>query len=98
MKYLNLYTYLQVITPPIFYKLFFPKLIMALFDPTAQLGISVWWLLVITIWETVWTALAMWRAARKKHLIWFIVFLIVSLLAVPEIIYLLVTNTKKRKK
>jgi hypothetical protein len=71
---------------------------MAFFDPTAQLGISIWWILIITIWETVWTALAMWRSARRNHLVWFVVFLIVNLLAIPEIIYLFVTNDKKRKK
>ena len=62
------------------------------------LGISVWLLIVISIWEAIWTGLAMWRSAKNNHVIWFVVFLLVNLLAIPEIIYLIVTSKKHRKK
>ena len=68
------------------------------YDPTSLLGISIWWLLLITVWETIWTGLAMWRSAKNKHIVWFIIFLIVNILGIPEIIYLVVTRNKKKRK
>lgn len=70
---------------------------MALIDPVStQLGIAVWLIIIISIWEVIWTGIAMWRAAQRRHLVWFIVFLIVNLFGIPEIIYLIVTSKKKR--
>jgi hypothetical protein len=58
-----------------------------------------WWvLLIVTVWQIPWKGFAMWKAARRKHLIWFVVFLVVNLLAVPEIIYLVITRKTKDKK
>jgi hypothetical protein len=58
-----------------------------------------WWiLLIIAVWQIPWKGFAMWKAARRKHLVWFVVFLIVNLLAVPEIIYLVITRKTKDKK
>jgi len=70
---------------------------MAFIDPVSQLGIPLWLILVISVWETVWTGFAMWRAAKLRHVAWFVVFLLLNLLAIPEIIYLAVTRNKKRK-
>ncbi len=58
---------------------------------------------IIIIWEIIWTGLAMWKAAKKNHLTWFICFLIISFFAIPEIVYLTVykdreSEIKKRKK
>jgi methionyl-tRNA synthetase len=49
-------------------------------------------LYVFLAWTLVWKGLAMWRAAKKGDKAWFIVFLIVNLLGIPEIIYLIVTK------
>ncbi|MCX6749392.1 MAG: DUF5652 family protein [Candidatus Pacearchaeota archaeon] len=64
----------------------------------AQLGIPLSTIIVISIWEANWTAIAMWKSARNNHLVWFIVFLIVNLIGIPEIIYLIVTRKKKNKR
>ena len=50
---------------------------------------------VISVWEAVWTGLAMWKAAKKNHKWWFILFFVLSLLAIPEIIYLIVNRKKE---
>ncbi len=47
------------------------------------------WMILLSLWELPWKGVAMWRAAQNKHLIWFIVFLLVHLFAIPEIVYLL---------
>jgi len=52
-------------------------------------------LYALLVWSLVWKGLAMWRAAKRNDKIWYIVFLIVNLLGIPEIIYLIVTNKKK---
>lgn len=65
---------------------------------TSQLGIPVGLFVVITIWEAVWTGIAMWKSARRKHLVWFIVFFLVNLLAIPEILYIFVFSKMKKKK
>ena len=62
----------------------------------SQLGIPLWVIISITIWEGAWTAIAMWKAAKNNHLIWFVVFFLVNLLAIPEIIYLVVTRKQAR--
>ncbi len=65
---------------------------------TSQLGIPVGLFVVITIWEAVWTGIAMWKSARRKHLVWFIVFFLVNLIAIPEILYNFVFSKMKKKK
>ena len=35
----------------------------------AQLGVSLWLLVVIFIWSAVWKLMALWKSARKEHLI-----------------------------
>ena len=64
----------------------------------SQLGIAIWLLVIILIWEMIWTGIAMWKSARRKHLVWFIVFFLVNLLAIPEILYIFVFSKMKKKK
>ncbi|UCD04329.1 MAG: hypothetical protein JSW73_01675 [Candidatus Woesearchaeota archaeon] len=51
----------------------------------------VYFLLVIAIilaWTLFWKAFALWYSARNNDKIWFIIFIIVNILGIPEIIYL----------
>ncbi len=68
----------------------------------SQLGIPMWTMLLIlllfVVWEAVWTIIAMWRAAKNNHLVWFIIFLVVNLFAIPEIIYIILTRKKNSEK
>ena len=45
-------------------------------------------LFALMLWSLVWKGLALWRAASRKELAWFIVFLIVNTAGILEIIYL----------
>lgn len=45
-------------------------------------------LLVLLAWTLPWKGVAMWKAARKEHKIWFIVFLLVNTIAILEILYI----------
>ena len=39
-------------------------------------------------WTLPWKGVALWKSARNKHLVWFIVMLILNTLAILEIIYI----------
>ena len=44
----------------------------------------------VLIWSLTWKGLALWKAARKEHKIWFVVLLVVNTLGLLEILYLYV--------
>jgi len=46
-------------------------------------------LIVLIIWETTWKGIALWKAGRNNHLIWFIFIFIFNTLGILPIIYLL---------
>lgn len=45
-------------------------------------------LALIMLWVLPWKGVALWKAARLYHKWWFIVFLVVNALAIPEILYI----------
>ena len=45
-------------------------------------------LLALIAWEAYWTYKACWLAAQPNEKGWFIVFLLVNLLGIPEMVYL----------
>ncbi len=46
-------------------------------------------------WSMVWKGMALWRAGRNGHLIWFIVMLIVNTLGILEMVYIFAFSQKK---
>lgn len=66
----------------------------------SQLGVSLWVLAVILIWSSIWKLLAFWKSARRKHVVWFIVFALVNTIGILEILYIYVFSdmTKKVKR
>lgn len=68
----------------------------------AQLGISVELLsvliVIITIWSLVWKGLALWKSARKNHLVWFVVMLVVNTIGILEILYIFVFSEMGKNK
>jgi len=61
-----------------------------------ELGLDVFqrlaWLWVVVplavVWTMVWKGIALWRAGRNGHLVWFIVIFIINTLGILEIIYI----------
>jgi len=62
-----------------------------------ELSTNFSWLILVVMWTLPWKGVALWRAARNKHLIWFIVMLVVNSLAIVEIIYIFFFSKKKEK-
>jgi hypothetical protein len=45
---------------------------------------------IILVWTLVWKGLALWKSARRKSPIWFIIFLVVNTVGILEILYIFV--------
>jgi len=73
-----------------------------------SLGIPVYLLILILIWSLIWKGIALWKAARKNNLFWFILILLINTIGILEILYVFVFSEmdlmkknfakKKRKK
>ena len=59
-------------------------------DTAGSLGISLWLLIVILIWSLFWKLLALWKSARKGHVVWFIVIAIFNTIGILDILYIYV--------
>ena len=55
-------------------------------------------IIILIIWSSVWKGVALWKAARKNSLVWFIVLLVVNTLGILEILYIFVFSKLKQKK
>lgn len=57
------------------------------------------WLLIslAVVWSTVWKGLALWRASRNGHLIWFIALFTFNTLGILPIIYIFAFSQKRGK-
>jgi hypothetical protein len=64
----------------------------------SPIGTPLWLTIIIivaAVWTIPWKGVALWKAARNGHLVWFIVLLIVNTLAILEIIYIFGFSKKK---
>ncbi len=46
-------------------------------------------IVLLALWELGWTGVACWHAARKNDKNWYIFFCLITLLGIPEIIYVI---------
>ena len=53
--------------------------------------------IAITLWSIVWKLIALWYAAKNKHLTMFIVIGVLNTLGIVEIVYLLWLHFKNKK-
>lgn len=65
---------------------------------TTLLGISLPLLIAIIIWSAIWKGIALWKAARKNQLVWFIVLLVVNTIGILEILYIYIFSEIGKKK
>jgi hypothetical protein len=52
---------------------------------------------VLAIWELVWKFIALWKAAKNNHLVWFICIVVINTAGILPIIYLLLSQKKKEE-
>jgi len=51
---------------------------------------NVWLIALLMLWSMVWKGWALWIAARKNSLAWFIILLIFNTLGILEILYIFI--------
>jgi hypothetical protein len=51
-------------------------------------------IIVLAIWDTVWKLIAMWKAARKNHMVWYICIFIFNTIGILPIVYILIQKKK----
>jgi len=52
--------------------------------------------ILAVIWTIPWKGLALWKAAKKGDLVWFIVLLVINTLGILEIIYIFIFSREKK--
>ena len=55
-----------------------------------QLGMSIGLFILVLVWCVAWKLIALWHAARKNHLTWFIVLAIFNTVGILPILYLFI--------
>ncbi len=63
----------------------------------AELGISLWIVVIAVIWSGVWKLLALWKSARKGSIIWFVCLAIINTLGILEILYIFLFSEMQKK-
>jgi hypothetical protein len=53
------------------------------------------WLIPVIIWDVIWKLIAMWKAARNHHIVWFILLAVLNTVGILPIIYILIYRRKK---
>jgi hypothetical protein len=58
---------------------------------------GIFWLLILLVvaWEAAWKGVALWRAGRNAHLVWFICLFIFNTVGILPIIYIFAFSKKK---
>lgn len=61
---------------------------------------AIMWLVtsLVVAWSMAWKGVALWRAGRNGHLVWFIVLFIVNTVGILEIIYIFAFSQRGVKK
>ena len=55
---------------------------------STQLGLPMWIIVIALVWILAWKGVALWKAARNNHIIWFIALLLVQTFGLFEILYI----------
>lgn len=50
---------------------------------------------MLVVWEGVWKAIALWKAARNRQLAWFVIMAIVNTVGLLEIAYIFLFQNKE---
>lgn len=65
---------------------------------SGYMGLAVWIICAVLVWSVIWKGIALWKSARHRQLVWFIVLLVVNTAGILEIIYLLFFQKKEGRR
>ena len=52
--------------------------------------------IAVAIWDLVWKGLALWKAAKNNHLVWFVCIMIFNTVGILPIFYILLNKKNKK--
>ena len=55
-------------------------------------------IILYSLWVLPWEGVALWKAARNKDLVWFIILFLTNTLGILEILYIFIFGKKKEVK
>ena len=58
-------------------------------------GLFLFIIITLSIWESVWKAIALWKSAKKGDLVWFICLFIFNTAGILPILYIYLFSEKK---
>ncbi len=56
-----------------------------------------WIIYAIIFWTLPWKGIALWKAAKNSHKIWFIIIFLLNTLAILDIIYIMFVGKEKKE-
>ena len=54
--------------------------------------------ILLIVWTAIWKGIALWRAGRNKHLVWFVFMFVLNTAGILPLIYVLFFSNKKKGK
>lgn len=54
-------------------------------------------IVIVSIWDSVWKAISLWKSARNGHLVWFICLLVFNTVGILPIIYIFLFSEKLKE-
>lgn len=61
-------------------------------------GMPVWAITAVALWSLPWKGVALWKAAQKKDVYWFVALLLINTVGILEILYIFVFSKMSWKK
>lgn len=61
-------------------------------------GMPVWAITAVTLWSLPWKGVALWKAAQKKDVYWFVALLLINTAGILEILYIFIFSKMSWKK
>lgn len=55
-------------------------------------------LVLLMVWSVIWKGIALWKAGRNGHKVWFVVLFLVNTLGILEMVYIFLVSKKFEKK
>lgn len=56
---------------------------------------TAWIIGILAVWELVWKGFALWRAAQRDNMAWFVVLLVINSAGILPIVYLLLHRQQR---
>ena len=60
-------------------------------------NLPLWLTYVVIVWTLIWKLIGLWKSARNKHIVWFIIIGILNTVGILPILYIFIFSKFKKK-